>query len=163
MSSSVYGFVISLLNMRRSINKKNENQIESILPEGIKQDVKFSMERVIADNISVGILNIGLTLFDDEFIPIKYTNQGLKYKTQYYNLLQETNEINNLIYKFRGFSKNDNLILELQKINNDVKYKLHDNNSLYETGTINPIIKKTYKKIDNNSHELDHIFDLFNS
>lgn len=138
-----------------------KNVIQDELPKGITY-ANFIHERVITDDIKIGVLNKGSTLVDSEYNHLKYTNQGICYKNQYYNLIQAKNEDTKLIYNFRGLYPTDNITLELTLKNSDIYCSLYNYNSSFETGYINNIIRKTYKTINFDSKEIDWIFELFN-
>lgn len=78
-------------------------------------------------------MNKGSTLVDSEYNHLKYTNQGICYNNQYYNLIQVKNEDTKLIYNFRGLYPTDNITLELTLKNSDIYFTLYNYNSSFET------------------------------
>jgi hypothetical protein len=147
-------------------NKYNHNEktelINEELPRGIS-NARFVIDRVLTENIKVGILNKGSIILDEYFIPVKYTNQGLQYKNEYYNLIQYKLEPTKLIYDFKGLNSMDRITLELTLISPDIQISLHNYNTIFEKGFINNNIRKTYKTIKMESNDIDKIYELFNS
>ena len=146
-------------------NEKTE-LIKEELPHGIN-NARFTIERILSENIKIGIMNKGSTIMNDEFMPVKYTNQGLQYKDQYYSLTQAYYSLTQdkgqkLSYNFRGLCSTDNITLELILKSPDIYYSLHNYNNTFESGYINNMIIKTHKTISLESKEFDWISELFN-
>lgn len=143
-------------------NNESTNLLNTELPRGIS-GARFVIDRVLTENIKVGILNKGSTILDEYFIPVKYTNQGLQYKNEYYNLIQYNIEPEKLTYDFKGLNSVDRITLELSRISPDIQISLHNYNTIFEKGFINNNIRKTYKTINLESNDIDKIFDLLKS
>lgn len=161
MFKNVRNNVQTYFNSTNLNENENTELIKDELPKGIT-NARFVIERVLSENIKVGIMNKGANLIDEEFIPIKHTSQGLQYKDQYYHLIQFKDEGSKLSYDFRGLFSTDRVTLELILKSPDIYYSLHNYNTTFESGYIDNMIRKTHKTIKLESKEIDHISELFN-